>query len=168
MDLLNLYRYCPSCKSDLEFIEIDGEKVKKCIKCHFVFWNKSKPVTSIIIPKDGKVLMLQRAKEPFKDYWVLPGGFIKPMETAEEAVLRESKEEIGLNISTERILGTYLIDTDPRGVHLDIIFIGKADEEIKLSNEDIKCGYFSPSKLPEKIAYRHREAIQDYARSKND
>ncbi len=159
---LNSYKFCPYCKDNLHLEEIDGEKIKKCPNCDFIFWNNSKPVVSIIIHKNDKVLMLQRLNEPFKDYWVLPGGFIKSMETAEEAVVRELKEETGLNVEIEKNIGTYLIDDDPRGVHLDFIFAGKTEGEVILSNEDKGWEYFTKDNLPEKIAYKHRKAILDW------
>mgnify|MGYP001596109558 FL=1 len=89
-DFLGVYKYCPNCKGDLTLQDIDGENVKKCDNCGFIFWNKSKPVVSVLIHKNNKILMLQRSSEPFKDYWVLPGGFVKSQETAEEAVKRKS------------------------------------------------------------------------------
>jgi ADP-ribose pyrophosphatase YjhB (NUDIX family) len=166
MDLLNKYNYCPACKNDLILAELDKQKVKKCINCNFIFWNNLKPVTSILLYKDNKILMIQRQREPLINYWVFPGGFLKSAEIAEDAVKRESKEEIGLEVKIEGTIGTYLIDNDPRGMHLDVIFFGTADGEIKLSEEDKKWQYFSPNNLPDKIAYKHREAILDWHKNR--
>lgn len=163
---LDKYNYCPTCKNDLGLTEIDGQKVKKCNNCGFIFWNNLKPVTSILLHKDGKILMIQRQREPLRNYWVLPGGFLKSAEIAENAVKRETKEETDLDITIKGTIGTYLIDNDPRGMHLDVIFYGTADGEIKLSEEDKKWQYFSPNKLPEHIAYKHREAILDWSKNK--
>ncbi len=161
-----LYKFCPHCGQNLHSETINKEKVKVCANCHFIFWNKSKPVVSIIFHKNGKVLLIQRANEPFKNYWVLPGGFTSYRETAEEAIRREAKEEINVEIKLEKIIGTYLIDNDSRGMHLDIIFAGTTDEEIRLNNEDTNWEYFSPDNLPENIAYKHREAIIDWYNNK--
>lgn len=159
---LDLYIFCPHCGNSLVLKTIDNEKVKTCGKCNFIFWNKPKPVVSILLHKNNKILMLKRAKEPFKDYWVLPGGFIGYTETAEEAVKREAKEEIGSDVTVDGIIGVYRIDDDPRGIHIDIIFHGKVKEEIKVSKEDKNWKLFSPDKLPENIAYKHRDAINDW------
>ena len=121
---------------------------------------------SILIHENGEILMLQRANEPFKDYWVLPGGFVKSKETAEVAIKREAKEEIGADVNIETIISTYLIDDDPRGFHLDIIFSGTLKGEIALSKEDKKWQYFSPDNLPEHIAYKHRSAINDWRKKR--
>ena len=108
------------------------------------------------------VLMLQRANKPFENYWVLPGGFIGYSETTQEAALREAKEETGMNIGIERLIGAYRIDNDPRGVHIDIIYSGVSNNEVTLSKEHVSWKYFSPQKLPKLIAYKHREAIHDW------
>jgi 8-oxo-dGTP diphosphatase len=51
------------------------------------------PAASIAVFRDGKVLLAQRAKPPL---WSLPGGRIEPGETAEQAALRELREEVGV------------------------------------------------------------------------
>lgn len=159
---LSLYTYCPQCRNKLILTTIESESVKKCDNCGFIFWNKPKPVVSVILHKDGKVLMLQRAHEPFKDFWVLPGGFIGYEETPQEAIKREVNEETGSEIAINGIVGVYRIDNDPRGVHIDIIFSGTLNGEVRINKDSKSWRYFSPEQLPDKIAYKHREAIADW------
>jgi 8-oxo-dGTP diphosphatase len=62
-----------------------------------------------IIEDDGMVLVVRKRAEPnhvFDDAWHVPGGKIDGNETDEQALLREMKEETGLNISIRRFLGT--------------------------------------------------------------
>lgn len=158
---LDLYQYCPYCGHTLVLATIDSENVKEC-KCGFIFWNKPKPAVSVILHKDGKVLMLQRAHEPFKNFWVLPGGFIGYEETPEKAIKREAKEETGLDIVINGTVGAYRIDNDPRGVHIDIIFYGALNGEVRISKDSKSWRYFPPVQLPDKIAYKHRKAIADW------
>ena len=159
---IDIYTYCPQCANKLVLKTNDKQKVKACSACDFIFWNNPKPVVSILLHKDKKVLMLQRAHEPCKDYWVLPGGFMRYEETSEEAIRREAKEEIGIDIAIDGLVGVYRIDNDPRGIHIDIIFQGSMHDEVRLSKEDKKWQYFSSHDLPAKIAYKHREAITDW------
>ena len=159
------YKYCPTCKGKLTRSLIDDKWLLNCKKCGFIFWNNPKPVVSTLIEKDGKVLMLKRAKEPFKNYWVLPGGFVDYDEEPDEAAVRETKEEIGLNVYVESVASVYRIGDDPIGVHIDIVYFGKAEGEPKLDMKDFtECRYFLPNKLPEEIAYKHREVIIDWYR----
>lgn len=157
-----MYTYCPTCRTELKKKDVDNQNVLSCSSCGFVFWNNPKPVVSFLLVKDGKILMLQRANEPLKDYWCLPGGFMRYEETPEEAVKREVKEETGLNIHIEGLVGVYRIDNDPRGIHIDIIYYGKGTGEILLSREDKKYAYYGQGALHDLIAYKHREAIDDW------
>ena len=51
---------------------------------------------SVLTDKDKNILFEIRAKEPRKGFLAFPGGFVDPDESAEEAVKRECKEEIGV------------------------------------------------------------------------
>src|SRR3989344_8962704 len=163
----DLYKYCPHCANDLVLQTIDSEKVKKCNRCSFTFWNNPKPVVSVLLHKDRRILMIKRAEEPFMSYWVLPGGFIYYGETAQDAIKREVKEETGLDITIRGTIGVYLIDDDPRGMHIDIIFHATPGGKITLSSEDSNWKYFMPDKLPKHIAYKHRYAINDWYKEGN-
>jgi 8-oxo-dGTP diphosphatase len=63
-----------------------------------------------------KVLLIQRAKNPFKDHWALPGGFVDMDEDLAAAALRELKEETGVeNIFIEQLYTFGTPGRDPRG-----------------------------------------------------
>jgi mutator protein MutT len=53
--------------------------------------------------KDGKVLLVKRAREPHRGLWTLPGGVVRPGEAPEAAVMRELAEECGIDISVDAI-----------------------------------------------------------------
>ena len=57
-----------------------------------------------MIVRDGKVLLVKRAREPLKGKWSLPGGLIELGETAREAVAREVAEETGLEVTSATLL----------------------------------------------------------------
>ena len=63
----------------------------------------------IIKEEEGikKVLLIKRAKEPFRGNWQLPGGKIEQGETSEEAVVREVIEEIGLKFKNIKFVKDY-------------------------------------------------------------
>ncbi|MBQ8826178.1 MAG: NUDIX hydrolase [Oscillospiraceae bacterium] len=63
-----------------------------------------------------EVLLIKRGEEPFKDKYALPGGFLRPDESLEEAACRELEEETGLTEISLLGLGNYSSpDRDPRG-----------------------------------------------------
>src|SRR5881296_1104225 len=62
-----------------------------------------------------KVLLIERALEPFKGRWALPGGFVRVEETIDEAARRELEEEAGLkNVFLEQLYTFGALDRDPR------------------------------------------------------
>lgn len=95
MDEVAVFTYCPKCASTL----VSGAHGNKyCPQCGSDFYFNAKPCMASIILDEEKntMLFVKRAREPRKDTWDLPGGFIDAGETFEEGTLRELKEEIGL------------------------------------------------------------------------
>jgi len=100
---LSQFQFCPKCGS--QQFEINNEKSKKCGDCGFIYYfNSSAAVVAIIENAEGEILVATRAKDPAKGTFDLPGGFIDMYESAEEAVVREVKEETGLFITSPRYL----------------------------------------------------------------
>ena len=74
-------------------------------------------VLMTVVDRELRVLLIQRGKEPYKDTWALPGGFVNPDEDLADAAARELAEETGIGLAQSRLeqLGTYGNPTrDPR------------------------------------------------------
>ncbi len=98
---------------------------------------------SAFIVKDGKVLLIQRNKEPWLYKWGTPGGKIQAGETPEEAVIREINEEIGVRFKPEKRLKTYHIEDDEYSVNT-ILFAGSIDGEITIEEKEVvQCKWLS-------------------------
>lgn len=90
--------------------------------------------------RDGKVLLVQRAKPP-KGIWAFPGGHVEPGETLQEAAARELREETGMTATFRGLLGLYdVIRRDENGmltVHYVIAsYIGIAGPEEPVAASD--------------------------------
>jgi 8-oxo-dGTP diphosphatase len=62
---------------------------------------------SAAVFRDGTVLLIERAKGALKGRWSLPGGHIEPGETAQAAVLREVREETGVEADALGLLDVH-------------------------------------------------------------
>jgi 8-oxo-dGTP diphosphatase len=61
------------------------------------------PGVGAIILRRNSILLVQRARNPLRDYWSLPGGLIEPGEKIEGALKREVLEETGLIVQPEKL-----------------------------------------------------------------
>lgn len=93
--MANDFIYCPICNS--KNITYKDNRKWICKDCGFDLYNNVAAAVGIILTdKDKNILFEIRAKEPRKGFLAFPGGFVDPDESAEEAVKRECKEEIGV------------------------------------------------------------------------
>jgi NAD+ diphosphatase len=99
--------FCPKCGSPF-FYSKDKGRSYRCEACHFhYFVNNSAAVACLIFNSSGELLLTRRAFEPNKGMLDLPGGFVEPLETAEEAVVREIKEELNIQVSNLTYLTSF-------------------------------------------------------------
>ena len=99
------FNCCPACgSSDIIF---DDDKKLICRECSFTYYHNVAAAVGAILEYNGKVVLIKRAREPGKGKLDLPGGFIDPDESAEQAVVREVKEEINIDIKEPEYLGSY-------------------------------------------------------------
>ena len=106
--MLNEYMFCPLCTDPLETKTVGGAERRQCTakECGFVFWNNPTPVLAAITHRRDEVILIQAIGWP-KHWYSLVTGFHEAGETAEEGVLREVKEELGLNGTVESLVGVY-------------------------------------------------------------
>jgi len=109
-----------------------------------------------------KILLIQRAKEPFEGMWALPGGFVDIDEDIDDAVARELKEETGLDlIGFHQLQAFGKPNRDPRHRTITIAYYCfLTDTPAVMGFDDAKnAKWFLLSDLPE-LAFDHREIIE--------
>ena len=93
-----------------------------CKKCKYRHYMNPVPSNSLILENEkGEILLVKRKFNPKKNFWDLPGGFIKLKETLEESVKREVKEELGINVKKMTYLGSYTDKYLYQGIKWNII-----------------------------------------------
>jgi ADP-ribose pyrophosphatase len=146
MELAAAYCFCPACgtkRSDFEPI-----RPFRCHGCgHTTFFGPVAAVGAIVTNNDGEVLLIRRAHDPAKGKLGMPGGFIDPGESAEEALRREVLEEVGLQIQNM----TYLMSAPNyyayRGIDipvLDMFYTAQVKEgEIRTEDGEVTEWYWT-------------------------
>ena len=120
-----------------------------------------KLMVDIVIPDgEGRVLLIQRASEPFQGSWALPGGFVDLGETVEEAAVREAKEETGLDVEILRLVDVYSDpDRDPRGHNVSVAFLARAGGDPSAASDAAEAAFLDPSSTA--LAFDHDRIIAD-------
>lgn len=95
-------RFCAHCGGSLEPASDSG---LHCPACGVFFYDNPTPaVAAVVVDPAGRLLLVERDKDPKAGWWSLPGGFIEIDESPEEALRRELREETGLEAGQIRLL----------------------------------------------------------------
>lgn len=112
-----------------------------------------------------KVLLIQRAIEPFKESWALPGGFIKEDESLEQTAQRELQEETGVKTGYLEQLYTFGDPKrDPRGRVITTAYFALINQEeskpkLNPTTDAKNAQWFSINNLPE-LAFDHKKILE--------
>ena len=69
-----------------------------------------------VIIKDGKIALIKRGNEPARGKWTIPGGLVELGESPEQAVVREAREETGLDVENPGLVDVVSnVDLDQKG-----------------------------------------------------
>ena len=131
-----------------------------------MFSTKHAIASADVIVVDGdKVLLTRRAKNPFRNFWVIPGGHVlgeQPLECAR----REAYEETGYRVKIDRLYGAYTTLNDERGPSATFVFIGHIENGIPSRNVEVsEIKFFGKNELPKDIGFNHRQVLKDYFNS---
>jgi len=110
------YKFCPICGKKLGIRIEEGKKRKFCELCKWTYYPHVFSAVAAVITKGTKVLMVKRAREPYKDTWMFPTGFVDFGEHPLDALAREVKEETGLKLKRADFVEIFQTRDDPRAM----------------------------------------------------
>jgi NAD+ diphosphatase len=136
-----LFSFCPRCGRKTFARQKAG--LLSCSACGLVFYlNTAAAVAAVMRDERGRVLFTRRAREPGKGLLDLPGGFVDPGESAEEAMRRELREELGLEPGALSWFGSLPNEYEYEGITyrtLDLFFTcGAPDPDGVKPQEEIQ------------------------------
>jgi 8-oxo-dGTP diphosphatase len=113
-------------------------------------------VYALIFDDEGRILLGHRRDI---DWWNLPGGGMEAGETVDEAVCREVREETGLEVKVERLVGVY---SKPQKQEVVLTFLCRATGgTLQPTEETHENRYFLPGDLPGNTLPKHRQRVED-------
>jgi 8-oxo-dGTP diphosphatase len=149
--------YCSACG-----VVLASHPPVRCVACGTEHWRNPKPCAGALVVRDGRVLLLQRAIEPWSGTWDIPGGFCDAEEHPEQTALRELREETGLEVRITGLLGMW-IDRygeprpgEPPEVTLNVYYEAEPIDRRELTldpGEALGHGWFAPDELPNELSF---------------
>lgn len=151
MKPVDLFRHCPQCGQPARNV---GRAPFHCDACGFLFYfNPAIAVGALLIAPDDTLLLVRRAKDPHRDKLTVPGGFVDAGEIAEDALRREIREEVAMEVEGLDYFCSLPNTYHYRGVTyqvLDFFFVGRVNS---------KTARAEPAEVSE-ICWRKAEQIK--------
>jgi ADP-ribose pyrophosphatase YjhB (NUDIX family) len=128
---LDHFAHCPRCAAGQPVPTVRERHAPfRCEACGFtLFFNAASAVAAILVREDGRALFIRRGTDPAQGKLGMPGGFVDPGESAEHALVREIREEVGLEVTALHYLCSHPNRYVYSGVTyttLDLFFTGSA------------------------------------------
>jgi 8-oxo-dGTP diphosphatase len=109
------------------------------------------------------IVLIERKNPPFG--WAIPGGFVDLGESVEQAARREAREETGLTVNLQVLLGVYSDPTrDTRGHTASAVYVVEAAGQPVAADDAAAVGIFAIGELPPELAFDHGRILEDYLR----
>jgi ADP-ribose pyrophosphatase YjhB (NUDIX family) len=158
------YKYCPRCGAEMAEKTVDHKNRKVCPVCKYVFYQNPVPAAGVVIEEDGKILLVKRKFEPYKGDWCLPAGFMEYDESPEQCAIRETKEELGVDVELDGLFGVYSGKDDPRTHAVLVMYWAKVTGgDMKPGDDAEEIQFFAKDEIPSNIAFlAHRQIIKEF------
>ena len=151
------FRYCPYCAGPIVEESRFNAVRPVCRACGFVQFHDPKVAVIALILHEGRVLLVQRAVDPAKGQWSLPGGYMDAGEMPREALQRELNEEVGLAVEIGRLLNIFpMVNDEGERIGIVLAFEAAPSESaaIPYVADDVQAaGWYRPEEIPTEIAF---------------
>ena len=158
MALLHGWRLCPRDGAELDLSDVPRRVT--CPVCGFVAYANPKPTACALVTDEaGRLLLGRRAGKPWQGHWDTPGGFVEEGEHPLEALVRELREETGLDIEPGAFVGVWMDvygDAPDAESTLNLYWEARVlGGELQAGDDVAELAWFEPDSLPppERIAF---------------
>ncbi len=128
------------------FASIGDRQREQCPACGFIAWRNPAPVAMAVIEHEQQLVLIRRRDAPLASYWAPPAGYVETGESVPEAVMREAREECGLEIVLDGLAGVY------SQADVDVLIVAyrahSSGGRLVAGDDASEVGLFSPGRLP--------------------
>jgi ADP-ribose pyrophosphatase YjhB (NUDIX family) len=157
--LLAGWTSCPRCRHRLE----REEKSVRCPACGLaVYANPAATASAVILDDDGRVLLAKRAVDPGAGLWDLIGGFIDEGEDPLDALRREVREELSVEVEPGRYLGAYPDRYGDDGVYtLNLYWAARLTAgDVRVDDSELEeVAWFRAEELPRRTEFAFANTV---------
>ena len=160
-------RFCLRCGAGLRARREAGRTRRVCRRCGWTYYGNPAPAAVAALVRGDRVLLARRAGPPWAGTWDLPGGFVEQGESAEQALCRELREELGIRVGRARYLGSYPDEYGPGGQPVLTLVYRAAPGRGRIGARDdvAEVRWFALDAPPREIAFPSvRAALRDLRR----
>jgi 8-oxo-dGTP diphosphatase len=158
------YLYCPYCGSHLEE-RLAFQKVRQvCPACGFVHFLDPKVAVIAMVTWGKHVLLIQRGVDPQKGKWALPGGYMDAGEMPMDALARELREEVALDVEIGEFLDIFpMAGSGVLNSGIVIAYRGSvesAEAPLLICDDDVcEAAWFQMDALPAELAFESTQSL---------
>jgi ADP-ribose pyrophosphatase YjhB (NUDIX family) len=140
-------KFCPSCATKLHLREVSGAARPTCPRCRRVIYYDPKVAAISVVERGGEILLVRRGNQPGFGLWSMPGGYVDRGEVVEQAAVREVREETGLEVEIDQLIGLFSKQGHP--VMVAAFATREVGGLLVAGDEALELGFFAPNRMPE-------------------
>lgn len=152
-------KFCPRCAAAVNREEKFGALRPVCPQCGWIHFQDPKVAAAVLVEEGSRVLLVQRANEPFRGLWTLPAGFVNGGEDPAEAAARECLEETGLTVRVTNVLDVIAGREHERGADFIIVYAAEViGGDMAPADDADAVDWFERNSLPE-LAFKATKKV---------
>jgi ADP-ribose pyrophosphatase YjhB (NUDIX family) len=166
--VLHGWRYCPRCGNENR---ADGA-ARTCDACGLTVYPNPAVAACALVERDGRLLLVRRARDPERGKWDIPGGFTDEGEEPLDAVRRELREETGLEIEVGPFFGIWTDwygDAPDATFNVVLVWRATAAGDPRPDDDVAEARWFGADELPPRreLAFRNVPLVLDAWRNQH-
>ncbi len=161
--------FCQVCGNEMADRDAYGKRRRVCPSCGFVHFDDPKVAVVAFIEQGNQILLIKRGVNPGRGKWALPAGYVDYGEAPDEALLREVKEETGLDIDITGLINV-TGGSSADGASIVLTYSAKVTNGIARAHDDaVDVMWLSPEDVLPQLAFEStREAITRWRQRYSD